>query len=108
MSEEGNRDDGQDLLQYMNLRTNLLSNISLLRQELESLWIRDDKTKIEDEEFDKYFHNISYRRDEIISIASQALTSEDFARFKDLVENSLSLKYTKFYLGKLKNMEKEF
>lgn len=108
MSEEGNRDDGQSLLLYMNLKSNLLINISLLRQELWDLWIRDEKKRMEDKKFEGYLHDFASRRDEIISIASQTLTSDDFTQFKDMIDKSLSLNYHKFSWSKFRQIKRKF
>lgn len=108
MSEDNNRDDGQTLLQYMTLKSNLLINIGMLRQELWNLWEKDEKKRIADKIFDGYLHDIASRRDEIISIASQTLAPDDFGQFKDLIENSLSLNYHKFSWAKLKKINRKF
>jgi hypothetical protein len=108
MSEENNRDDGQSLLLYMNLKSNLLVNISMLRQELWDLWTKDEKKQMEDKRFDGYLLDIASRRDEIISIASQTLSSADFAQFKDITDKSLSLNYHKFSWSKFKKIKRKF
>lgn len=108
MSEDGNRDDGQSLLLYMNLKSNLLINISMLRQELWDLWAKDEKKQMEDKRFEGYLHDIASRRDEIISIASQTLTSDDFAQFKDLIDKSLALNYRKFSWSKFRKINRKF
>lgn len=108
MSEDRNRDDANTILQYMTLKTSLLTNLSMLRQELWNLWLREKNRPMKKEAFDYHLNNIADRRDSLISIARQVLSSADLAQFNDLVEKSLVLKYEKFNLRKLKMEEKKF
>ena len=108
MSVDGNRDDSTVALQYFTLQTMLLTDLNLLRQELTIVSESDRKRKWAESRLNTYFGHIADRRDLLIKIASQSLSSEDFGQFKDLAERTLKMSYSKYNLRKLRIVQRSF
>lgn len=88
MSEEGNRDDATVTLQYLNLRASLLSNLNQLGVEYAQIVSTlNNKTIWPTKALDRTMNLIADKKSYLLDIAKQGLASEDYAHFKDLVDN---------------------
>lgn len=89
MGEEGT-ESHNELLQYMNLRSNLLSNLNLLRLETVLLTTMPHN-RLKRIDLDKWASTVADRRESILAIARESLSSADYASFKDLVNATINL-----------------
>lgn len=87
MSEKVDRDDAIVKLEYLNLRTNLLGELNSMIREYHMLADEVRDSQVEDEFIEKDRSLLADRRTYLTDIAKQGLTSDDYAHFKDLVDN---------------------
>lgn len=104
--ETKNGDDESNLFEihYAMLKSSLISNIGLMRQEL--LLLKQTDTKLEKETIRSSLQNIADRRDQLIDISKLSLSPEDHAIYKNFIEKSIDLYFKTFDLKKLKVKER--
>lgn len=87
MSEEhDNHDDGSVTLQYLTLRTNLINGLTALLQEYHTVAEHIPDRNFPEDLLDKDMNFIADRKAYLLDIAKQGLTSDDYAHFKDLMD----------------------
>ncbi len=102
MNEDKSKESSK--LQYMLLKSSLISNITLLRQEAALMWQIKDTVKTED--MMKFITNMGETRDRLSEIATQMLDKKDLKQFESLLEHSLTTYFKEFDLKTRKWIEK--
>lgn len=107
MSESGDKEYPVSDYGYLETRAILLTNITLLRNELNWLWEKGRHWK--DARFETHLLTIAERRTEILTIAHELMPSEEYKKYEDFVNNILKTKYSKkFDFKKLRPKKREF
>ncbi|HEX5457556.1 MAG TPA: hypothetical protein VFX64_04135 [Candidatus Nitrosotalea sp.] len=105
-SEHGN--DGVSALDYFAVQIQLFTNLNLLREEVIHNVERSKDKGFDEARAKKILSSLSSRRSYLLKIASQALTSEDYAEFKDLLESSIPTGYVVWDKLKAKKIHRKF
>ena len=95
MSEGGDKEYPVSGYDYLSTRAILLTNITLLRNELNWLW--EKGRRWEDKRFEKHLHTIAERRTEILTIAHDLMPSEEYKKYEDFVNLILPTEYHKMF-----------
>ncbi|MDE1844489.1 MAG: hypothetical protein KGI10_04080 [Thaumarchaeota archaeon] len=87
-------DVGISPLEYLTIQTHLFTNLNLLKQEImHNANFFNTKGNFDEAKIKRILNNLAVRRNYLLKLASQAFTSEDYAEFKDIVEDSVPTEY---------------
>ena len=107
MSESGDKEYPVSDYDYLATRAILLTNITLLRNELNLLW--EKGRHWEDKRFERHLHTIAERRMEILNIAHGLMPSEEYKKYEDFVNLILPTEYSKLFdFKKLGSKKRKF
>lgn len=93
---------------YLIIHSNLFTNLNLMKQELNWFLEQDRKRFIRSKDFDRDWQNFAERIRELLFIAKQSMTAEQFTRFRALVKMTFGTGYTTKLRRLLKQTPKEF
>ena len=80
--------------EYLIIHSNLLTNLNLMKQEINWFFERENKKIIPTKEFDNYWQNFAERIRELLFISKQSMSLEEYQRFKALVKMTFGTGYT--------------
>ncbi len=106
MSESGDKEFPIDDYGYLSIRSNLLTNLNMLRNELEVVW--KESKSWPDKKLDTYLQSIYLRKRELLEIAHGIMSPTDYPIYEDMINSVLPLKYKKFNIKKMKTIHKDF
>ena len=93
---------------YLVIHSNLLTCLNLLKREQNWFMEEGNKKIIKANFHDQYWQNFAERIRELLFIAKQSMTPEQYVRFKALVRMTLGTGYTTRLRKFLKQSPKEF
>lgn len=93
---------------YLVIHSNLLTSLNLLKQEQNWFMTEINKKVIKGDEHDKQWQSFAERIREILFIAKQSMTAEQYVRFKALVKLTLGTGYISRLDKLLKKSPKKF
>lgn len=93
---------------YLIVHSNLLTSLNLMKQELNWFMEHENKKIIHTKDYDKYWQNFAERIRELLLIAKQSMTVEQYVKFKALVKMTFGTGYTTRLRKLLKQSPRRF